>query len=545
MTQPLTKPASDPYLSRDLRQRKRLGLYYTPDELAAVLSSWAISRVGRVLDPSFGGCSFLSAALIRLRALGADSPEQLIHGIDVDELGAWTSARPLLLAGVPPENLRCADFLSCPAPESPRSRFSAVIGNPPYIRARDLECGSGAFDTAWSGRASLWGHFVLHAINFLEGDGRLGFVLPGALLHGGYGASVVDEVRRRFQTVAVVRLNAQVFPDAEEESVVLLAADGRHTGRADAQFAEVESVAELETLLADHELPIVDGTPAGWKLACLDPSVQRVWKKLECHPKVRALGDVSTIRIGVVTGANRFFVRPVDSTHGAPSRPIVSRSRWLASSRWTEPDQREKESDGQPARLLVLGDRLQALPRALRDEINSAGDDLTRRAHCRRRPLWWSIPEPGLPDAFLPYMGGTAPRLIQNDGGSLCTNAIHQVNWHDDNASSSAIASSWTSLFRFAAELRGRHYGGGILKLEPAEARTLPIIAAGEVDLDRLDALCRTQGDEQATEFADSAILITALELDPADVIALRVGAAGLAARRRRNPATAPDQPDR
>jgi len=36
----------------------------------------------------------------------------------------------------------------------------------------------------------------------------------------------------------------------------------------------------------------------------------------------------------------------------------------------------------------------------------------------------------------------------------------------------SLVLLAWTTLFDFAAELYGRHHGGGVLKLEIGEART-------------------------------------------------------------------------
>ncbi len=64
--------------------RRALGAYYTPADVASTLATWALqSNVGPVLDPSYGPCRFLTAALDVLRASGARHPAD-IHGIDID-----------------------------------------------------------------------------------------------------------------------------------------------------------------------------------------------------------------------------------------------------------------------------------------------------------------------------------------------------------------------------------------------------------------------------------------------------------------------------
>ena len=40
----------------------------------------------------------------------------------------------------------------------------------------------------------------------------------------------------------------------------------------------------------------------------------------------------------------------------------------------------------------------------------------------------------------------------------------------------SLVLLAWTTLFDFAAELYGRHHGGGVLKLEIGEAAQLPVV---------------------------------------------------------------------
>ena len=61
--------------------RKRLGAFYTPDTLSKLLCDWAIrSPDDTVLEPSFGGCSFLVSSYDRLQELGSKTPAEKVYG---------------------------------------------------------------------------------------------------------------------------------------------------------------------------------------------------------------------------------------------------------------------------------------------------------------------------------------------------------------------------------------------------------------------------------------------------------------------------------
>ena len=77
-------PDQRQYMS-DVSRRRRLGVYYTPDDLATVLVKWALANgAGPVLDPSYGGCAFLEAAVRTLSESGHARPGTRVYGVDID-----------------------------------------------------------------------------------------------------------------------------------------------------------------------------------------------------------------------------------------------------------------------------------------------------------------------------------------------------------------------------------------------------------------------------------------------------------------------------
>ena len=122
--------------------RKRMGIYYTPSGAARILCEWAIrSESDRVLEPSFGACGFLEAAVDRLREVGADSPLDQLYGCDIDEAAFTKYLDPKLGRGVESGRYLHRDFLSVRPDDFDGGAFDAVVGNPPYVSYHTMDEG--------------------------------------------------------------------------------------------------------------------------------------------------------------------------------------------------------------------------------------------------------------------------------------------------------------------------------------------------------------------------------------------------------------------
>ncbi len=114
-----------------------------------------------------------------------------------------------------------------------------------------------------------------------------------------------------------------------------------------------------------------------------------------------------------------------------------------------------------------------------------------QRYKCRVRTPWYAVPLPKRrADAFLPYMFHLGPRLVVNKVGARSTNLLHGVSLKEGAppAASLAVAMA-SSLTLLSAEVEGRAYGGGVLKLETREAERLLVPDITGLVADRLPAI--------------------------------------------------------
>jgi adenine-specific DNA-methyltransferase len=170
---------------------------------------------------------------------------------------------------------------------------------------------------------------------------------------------------------------------------------------------------------------------------------------------------------------------------------------------------------GELSWLLDLAGREDLDPATLRYLAEGVALGVPARYKCRVRKPWYAVPIPKRrPDAFIPYMAHLGPRLIVNRLGARNTNLLHGVALRPGAPSVRALAVAMcSSLTLLSAEIEGRAYGGGVLKMETREAESLRIPAINqetgrllEGRFDEADRLVRGGETAAASRLADEVL---------------------------------------
>ncbi len=221
-------------------------------------------------------------------------------------------------------------------------------------------------------------------------------------------------------------------------------------------------------------------------------------------------------------------------------RPAVREGSQLAGVRFTEQDWKALHDRGH-ANLLLHVTTERPVPDSLQAYLfQGIRRGVPDRYKCRVRKPWYEVPHVYQADAFLTYMSGLDPKLLANEASAVAPNTLHVVRLHAGcRVRALELAALWqTSLTALSSEMEGHSLGGGMLKLEPGEARrvaiALPEVEPGALtDLaGELDQLLRGGRAEEARELADAAILRRGLGLSQADIRQLREGHLQLRSRR-------------
>jgi adenine-specific DNA-methyltransferase len=363
----------------------------------------------------------------------------------------------------------------------------AVVGNPPFIRYqqhagndRRLSAAAAlAQGVRLSGLASSWAAALVHSSAFLKPEGRLAMVLPAELLTVHYAEPVRRWLRRRFASVELVVFENLQFEDAQEH-VVLLLAEGTGTHES-FRLRYAEGAGDLASGVLDRVLvhPAAEGK---WTDLLLSEDQRRLLRDVEERFFV-PLSSYGAPMLGTVTGANDFFtldeytreqvglredqlvrISPPGTKHlsGLSLSPSQwERLRYDGLAVWLFRPEASDESDA--VRSYVAQGEAAGIPNAYK---------------CQIRTPWWRPPSVAPPDLFFTYMSHRYPRLITNSAGVSFLNSMHGLTLAKTSPREAKVALPLlvlNSLSMLGAEIHGRSYGGGVLKMEPREASRLPV----------------------------------------------------------------------
>ncbi|CAN7468195.1 HsdM family class I SAM-dependent methyltransferase [Mycolicibacterium frederiksbergense] len=476
--------------------RKARGAFFTPPQITRYLADWAVRAPDdAVFEPSAGDAAFLVAATERLRRLGAEHPE--LDGVEIHPASVATARRRVTEAGGR-ARVRTADFFDI----APTPTYSAVLGNPPYIRYQDFRGSQRAQSrraalkagVTLSALASSWAAFTVHAALFLRPGGRMALVLPAELLSVNYAAAVRKFLFDRFASVELVMFDEQVFPGAEAD-VVLLLADG--FGAGPSGHAVIHRARNAEALTSElvqrHWSPV---DPADkWVSGLIGNRPVEILHGLHDAGRFSTLEEWGDTTLGMVTGNNGFFalsparvselrLRPADLLTLSPPGSGHLRGLALSTNQLAA-----LGADGRSVHLFRPTGRLSAPAQRYIDAGHAAGVHLAYK--CRVRTPWYLVPLVKPADLLLTCMNADTPRLVTNRAGAHHLNSVHGVYLRDEVAALGrdllplAALNSVTVLH---AEMVGRAYGGGVLKIEPREADRW-LVPAPELIADRATEL--------------------------------------------------------
>ncbi|MBA3807094.1 MAG: N-6 DNA methylase [Solirubrobacterales bacterium] len=540
--------------------RKARGAFFTPPPIAEFLSRWAIRTPdARVLDPTCGEAVFLLAAAERLRKLGASETAiaDQLTGVDLHQPSLNASGALLELAGAGARLVR-SDFFELSTPAQIEDRVGwqdVVIGNPPFVRYQEhrghtrKRSIAAAFEQGvrLSGLASSWAATLAHASAFLGPDGRLAMVLPAELLTVGYAEPIRRWLRRRFAVVNLVMFEQLQFHGADE-NVVLLVARGRGPCDSFCLF-HVDGAEDLAEL---HPLDPIGATPAAegkWSDLTLPFEVRQLFRG--AAQRMVGLQEYGAPTLGTVTGANDFFAlsEATRVQYAIPERHLLRISppgtRHLKGLSFSRAQWEELKLSGQ--RVWLLHPSSPVRSKGLAEYLQHGRECKVPEAYkCTVRDPWWRPPVVPVPDLFFTYMSHRYPRLIANTAKAAFLNSMLGVRLNKEAPAATREALpllALNSLTMLGAEIMGRAYGGGILKMEPSEAAILPVPGPQALEMawsslslraPELDAALGRGEWWSVVAEVDTVLLHGALGLTSDEIVAIRDAATLLRVRRTR-----------
>lgn len=485
---------------KELESSQKLsGSYYTPYWLADFIMRWVLpSGAKSILEPSCGEGVFFETMINRD---DVDSSFSVL-GLDINNHVISVCENKLKMLSANTQICNC-DFLQWAIDnlntDKPRT-FDAAVGNPPFIRYQywNQEFQDRAqklfsmLGMKFSKHTNAWIPFVIASVKFLNAGGRLGMIIPSELLHVLYAKGLRDYLLQECSKILLIDPKERWFENTLQSVMVIMAQKKTDPNEKSKGVAIVHTQGKLfakqDPIELFNQAEYTDGDflQNKWTYALLTPKERKVYQKLCRHPKVFDFAELATADVGIVTGANKFFLVSDNTVEKYGLQevafPMFGRSEHCPGIIYDEVQHNENKRKNFPTNFLYFSkDEDNITYRTYFAEGEKKG--LPKRYKCRIRTPWYKIPSVfASPISMLKRSNGM-PRLILNRLEAYTTDTAYRIFPAEKIKSENLVICFLNTLTALSAELEGRHYGGGVLELVPSEIDRLKIPYCSDLDI--------------------------------------------------------------
>ncbi|MDD3787230.1 MAG: N-6 DNA methylase [Petrimonas sp.] len=455
------------------------GQFWTPSWVAEAMISYVANGNDLIFDPATGRGAFYEA-LLKL-----NKKNITFFGTDID---------PDVLSDAIYNNDKCfvenRDFIKTP----PTRRFNAIVANPPYIRHHRIEketksylkkIASAITGISIDGRAGYHVYFLIQALNLLETNGKLAFIMPADTCEGKFAKNLWKWISEKFCIECVITFDerATPFPNVDTNAMVFMIKNAKPQQTLQwVKVNEAYSADLLHFISSDFKLNefssleiisrrLKEGLATG-----LSRPVQN-HNGFKFH-----LNDFANVMRGIATGSNEFFfltgnqVKELKIPREFLKR-AVGRTKDAPKSVLTIDDVEKLDRQNRPTYLLSINGE-ENYPKSVKDYLKVGEEmELPSRSLIQQRKPWYKMEQRKVPSLLFAYLGRRNTRFIKNEAGVLpltgflCVYPIYDDYEYVDNL--------WKALNHPDTlenlKLVGKSYGSGAIKVEPGNLNKLPV----------------------------------------------------------------------
>jgi methylase of polypeptide subunit release factors len=462
--------------------RERLrdkGQFWTPSWIAEAMTAYIADGTDLIFDPATGRGAFFEA-LLKLNKpsisfFGTDIDGDVLSDPIYDHEKAFVEKR---------------DFIKKP----PHRKFKAIIANPPYIRHHRIDeetkkclrqLAANIIGKPIDGRAGYHIYFLIQALNLLEANGKLAFIMPADTCEGKFARNLWQWISERFCIECAILFDekATPFPNVDTNAIIFL----------------IKNCAPANTLhwvkaQEAYSRDLFNFISSGFKqqkFETLDVTTRSLGEAIETGlsrpPQNRStfkfhLHDFAHVMRGIATGSNDFFFLTSlqAKTLGIPNeflKRAIGRTKDATANVLTAKDIERLDKNNRPTFLFSTHGH-HAFPKSVSNYLKMGEDSgLPNRSLIRQRKPWYKTEKRTVPPLLFAYLGRRNTRFIKNEAevlpltGFLCVYPIYDDTEYIENLWQALNHPDTIENLR----LVGKSYGSGAIKVEPSNLSKLPI----------------------------------------------------------------------
>ncbi|AGI34282.1 TPA: N-6 DNA methylase [Mannheimia haemolytica] len=484
-------------------EQKLRGGYYTPQYLADYITKWVLGiNPSSILEPSCGDGRFIQALFNN-----NSEKEKNITCFELIDSEADKSKYLLKSLGFNNFSVYSSDFLrwSVDNFKADQIEFEGIIGNPPFIRYQYLneefqESAKNVFDLLnfkFTKHTNSWVSFLISSLSFLKEGGRLGMIIPSEILNVIHAQSLRDFISQGLHKVLIINPKNIWFENTLQGALIILIEKVDNESKKGISILNVEdddfiNIDPNKLFVKSKYIDFKD-LPDKWVGANLTEEELSLINKVKNHRSVYKFSDIATVEVGIVTGANDFFLvnDHIVSKYKLDRfvYPMFGKSQHCKGIIYDNEQHFENKEKNLPTNFIYLEDNESNLPLLVQTYIKEGEDaEYHKRYKCKIRKPWYKVPSVYSTNIGMLKRSHEAPKLILNKLGAYTTDTAYRIksNKFQDEI---LVCCFLNPLTMILSELNGRFYGGGVLELVPSEIRNLyiPIIENIDFNIEELN----------------------------------------------------------
>ncbi|MBC2456606.1 N-6 DNA methylase [Clostridium beijerinckii] len=491
-------------LKEDATTQKLRGAYYTPQKLVEFIvkqfeKDIKNKKIKTILEPSCGDGVFLEA-LSKLKNI---NNVDTILGVEIEE----EEANKAKIKAIKNMNIVNEDFIRLYDKDIKNTKYDLIVGNPPYIRYQYLTEEQRAVQSdilVHNGMKSnklinAWVCFLVSAVELLNEDGKIAFVIPAEILQVAYAEDLRFFLSNVLEQITIITFQELVFENIEQEVVVLIGKKNTKKAMKNSKIA-IKQLQNLECLdnvnLKDFKYQLIEHTSEKWTKYFVEDSHSDLIEEIRNDKRFTTFGKLGKVNVGITTGNNSYFSvnQEIVNEYNLQEvvMPLIGRSSHAHGIYFTHEDWQCNVNKGKDAYLISFPEKIkyEDYPQKHKEYIKMGEDEGANTGYkCRIRKKWYVVPSIWVPDAFLLRRNNTFPKFVLNNINAVSTDTMHRIKFNEGVNRDRVLLSYYNSVSFAFTEINGRSYGGGVLEILPGEASNVILPDLSEFNLEETKRL--------------------------------------------------------
>ncbi len=455
------------------------GQFWTPSWVANAMITYVSQDTDMIFDPASGEGAFYEA-------LKAIAPQIKFYGTDIDEnvLKSETYSSNGCL-------LEVRDFIK----NTPQRKFKAIVANPPYIRHHRIDEMTKLYLKKLSmqkmgfvidGRAGLHIYFLIQALELLEENGRLAFIMPADTCEGKSAQPLWKWITSKYCVECVTTFSSEAtpFPSVDTNALVFFIRNKPQEdyliwSKIDKPYTD-DFAQFVKNGFCDNNIQTIVATQRD-----INEAIETGFSRPQAtKAKTQyVLSDFAQILRGIATGSNEFFFLTKQQIEDLKLNPThfkraIGRTGDVQKDSIDIKDLEKLESNNRPTYLLSLSNERDIQGEELIEYINHGSRlGLPERPLIKQRKPWYKMEKREVPALLFAYLGRRDVRFILNEANVLPLTAFLCV--YPNHKGKEYTLNLWKALNHKDTldnlQAIGKSYGSGAIKVEPNSLRNLSI----------------------------------------------------------------------